>query len=145
MNTSHTLIVAATAEGLRQAEEGLDEFSTAHGLTRNDTWPFFVAVDEILSNIPKYDLSERGVEGRVEIQLHLEPGTLEMVILDDAAPFNPLEAERPDTSLAVEEREVGGLGLEIVRRLMDVVENQREDPGWNRLRLRRRLGLAPAE
>jgi anti-sigma regulatory factor (Ser/Thr protein kinase) len=45
----------------------------------------------------------------------------------------------------MEEKEVGGLGTEIVRRLMEVVEYQREDPGRNRLMLRRRLGRAPAE
>jgi anti-sigma regulatory factor (Ser/Thr protein kinase) len=43
--------------------------------------------------------------------------------------------------LSVEEQPIGGPGIEIVRRLMDVIEYQREDPGRNRLTLRRRLGL----
>ena len=141
MDTSQTLVVPATTLGLRRAEEGLDEFSAAHGLTRNDTWPFHVAIDEILSNIVKYGHPEEAPEGRVEISLHLESDSLEMVILDDAAPFNPLEAERPDTSLAAEERDIGGLGIEIVRRLMDTIEYDRVDDRQNRLTLRRRLGL----
>ena len=140
MDTSQTLVVPATTAGLRQAEEGLDEFSATHGLTRNDTWPFHVAIDEILSNIVKYGHPEGG-EGRVEIHLRLETESLEMVILDDAAPFNPLEAERPDTSLPAEEREIGGLGIEIVRRLMDTIEYDRLDDRHNRLTLRRRLGI----
>ena len=142
MDTSQTLVVPATTGGLQKAEEGLDEFSAAHGLTRNDTWPFHVAIDEILSNIVKYGHPEGAAEdSRVEISLRLEAESLEMVILDAAAPFNPLEAERPDTTLAAEDREIGGLGIEIVRRLMDAIEYERVDDRQNRLTLRRRLGL----
>lgn len=140
MDTFHTIIVPATPAGLREAERGLDEFSAAHGLTRNDTWPFHVALDEILSNIVKY--GRPGPGGRIEVSLDLlENEALEMVILDDSDAFNPLEAEAPDTSLGVEDREIGGLGIEIVRRLMSVIEYERVDERQNRLTLRRRLGL----
>jgi serine/threonine-protein kinase RsbW len=141
MDTFQTLVVPGTTEGLRAAEQGFDEFSTAHGLTRNDTWPFHVALDEILSNLVKHGFSSQRNPGRIEIELRLEAKTFEMVILDDAPPFNPLEVVGPDTSLDLEERPVGGLGIEIVRRLMDVTEYQRVDDGRNRLTLRRRLGL----
>jgi anti-sigma regulatory factor (Ser/Thr protein kinase) len=141
MDTSQTLVVPATTDGLRKAEEGLDDFSAAHGLTRNDTWPFHVAIDEILSNIVKYGHPEGEAERRVEISLRLEAESLEIIILDDAAAFNPLEAAPPDTTLAAEEREIGGLGIEIVRRLMDTIEYDRLDDRQNRLTLRRRLGL----
>jgi anti-sigma regulatory factor (Ser/Thr protein kinase) len=141
MDTFQTLVVPGTTEGLRAAEQGFDEFSAAHGLTRNDTWPFHVALDEILSNVVKYGFSGQKSPGRIEIELRLEAEAFEMVIFDDAPPFDPLEAMRPDTSLGVEERPVGGLGIEILRRLMDVIEYERGDDGRNRLTLRRRLGL----
>lgn len=141
MDTAHTLVVPASADGLRQAEEGLDDFSAAHGLTRNDTWPFHVAIDEILSNIVKYGLAGERARSEVQIFFLLEEESLEMVILDDAEAFNPLDAERPDTDLAAEDREIGGLGIEIVRRLMDFIEYERLDDQHNRLTLRRRLGL----
>ena len=118
MDTSQTFVVSATTDGLREAEGGLDEFSAAHGLTRNDTWPFHVAIDEILSNIVKYGRPAGEGEGRVEIRLELQTAeALEMVILDDAAPFNPLEAEaarhrpgrrRSVTSVASGSRSCGG-------------------------------------
>jgi len=141
MGQVQTLVVPGTPLGLEQAEKGLDDFSATHSLTRNDTWPFHVALDEILSNVVKYGWREREGKGRIEIQLALEGGALEMVVLDDAAPFNPLEAQAPDTSLPVEERPVGGLGIEIVRRLMDSIDYARLDDGNNRLTMRRRLGL----
>ena len=141
MDTVQTLDVPATPDGLRDAERGFDEFASGHGLTRNDIWPFHVALDEILSNIVKYGYAGQDATGRITIELRLEADALGMVILDDASPFDPLEAERPDTGLAAEERPIGGLGIEIVRRLMDVIEYDREDAGRNRLTLRRRLGL----
>jgi serine/threonine-protein kinase RsbW len=134
------LVVPGSADGLRQAERGLDDFSAAHGLTRNDTWPFHVALDEILSNLVRYGRRSRG-EGRIEVRLRLEGQSLEMVILDDAPAFNPLEAGLPDTTLPVEERPIGGLGIEIVRRLMDGIEYRRLHDRQNQLTLRRRLGL----
>jgi len=141
MGQVQTLVVPGTPVGLEQAERGLDDFSAMHSLTRNDTWPFHVALDEILSNLVKYGWSERAGEGRIEIRLALDGNEMEMVVLDDAAPFNPLEAQAPDTSLPVEERPVGGLGIEIVRRLMDSIDYARLDDGNNRLTMRRRLGL----
>ena len=57
---------------------------------------------------------------------------------DDGPGFDPLSAPEPDTSLGIEERPIGGLGIALVRRLMDHVEYERRD-GKNRLRLRRRL------
>lgn len=141
MGQVQTLVVPGTTAGLEQAEQGLDEFSARHGLTRNDTWPFHVALDEILSNVVKYGWLEGDGEGRIEIRLRLEGEALEMEVLDDARPFNPLEAGGPDTGLPLEERPIGGLGVEIVRRLMDTIDYARQDDGHNRLTMRRRLGL----
>ena len=57
---------------------------------------------------------------------------------DDGPAFDPLAAQAPDTTLGLDERPVGGLGLMLVRRLMDDVAYERRD-GRNHLRLRRRL------
>ena len=141
MEEVRTLVIPGTTDGLRQAEQGLDDFSAAFGLTRNDTWPFHVALDEILSNVVKYGYRGRDRGGQIEIQLHLRDKELELVVLDDAPPFNPLEVAPPDTDLPLEERPVGGLGIEIVRRLMDVIVYERANDGHNRLTMRRRLGL----
>ena len=57
---------------------------------------------------------------------------------DDAPGFDPLAVPEPDTSLAIEDRPIGGLGIALMRRLMDETEYERRE-GRNRLRLRRRL------
>jgi anti-sigma regulatory factor (Ser/Thr protein kinase) len=48
-----------------------------------------------------------------------------VAIEDDGIPFNPLEKETPDTDLPLEERKIGGLGIHLVRNLMDKVSYQR--------------------
>jgi serine/threonine-protein kinase RsbW len=141
MGQTQTLIVPGTTAGLAEAERGLDAFSAAHGLDRNDTWPFHVALDEILSNVVKYGQGPDGGGGRIEIQLRLEGEALEMVLVDDGPAFDPLEAAAPDTAASLDERPIGGLGIEIVRRLMDSIEYTRLEGGQNCLTMRRRLGL----
>ncbi len=48
-----------------------------------------------------------------------------MSITDDGIPFNPFGVETPDTKLSLEEREIGGLGIHLVRKVMDKVSYQR--------------------
>ena len=137
MEACERLLVPGSHEGIRQAAERFDAFSAAHGLSKGEVWPFHVALDETLSNIVGHGL--RGAPGaQIAIELRLIDRELEMVIVDDAPPFNPLEAAAPDTELPLEERPVGGLGIALVRKLMETVEYERSGDR-NRLRLRRKL------
>jgi len=139
LDTTHTLDVPASTDGVRLAEEALDDFSTAHGLTRNDTWPFHVALEEVLWSIVQFeDAGDHA--GRVQVELLLEGEALEMTFVFETEAFNPLEAGRADEGPGAGEAESGGLGIEIVRRLMDTIDFNRVDR-LNRLVLRRRLGL----
>ena len=58
------------------------------------------------------------------IEEHLK---LTIVIVDDGLPFNPLEVEEPDTGLALQDREIGGLGIHLVINLMDEVKYERRE------------------
>ncbi len=138
MESRDTLLVPGSREGIRQAAERFDAFSVAHGLSKGEVWPFQVALDELLSNIVGHGMQGRGPGGEIEIELRLLGREIEMLIVDDAPPFNPLEAAPPDTKLSVEDRPVGGLGITLVRQLMEVVEYERHGDR-NRLRLRRKL------
>lgn len=138
MEACERLLVPGSPEGIRQAAERFDAFTAAHGLSKGEVWPFQVALDETLSNIVGHGLLGREAGGQIEIEVRLVGREIEMLIVDDAPPFNPLEAEQPDTELPLEERPVGGLGIALVRKLMEVVEYERTD-GRNRLRLRRKL------
>jgi anti-sigma regulatory factor (Ser/Thr protein kinase) len=141
MDSASSLRVPGSEEGNRAARAGFDAFLAAHRLAPGATWPFQVALDEVLSNIVKYASKVGGEPVQVELRMRLAEGSLEIVVVDDALAFNPLEAKAPDTTQPVETRKVGGLGLALVRKLMDVVVYERTGDR-NRLLLKRRLSAA---
>jgi serine/threonine-protein kinase RsbW len=135
------LSVPATDEGIKAALDALEGLWATQGVSRAVTWPVEVSLDEVLANVVRHGLEGRGELARVELELRLEPGDpprCEVRVEDDGPEFDPLGAAAPDTSLGVEERPIGGLGIELVKRLMDEVHYERRD-GRNRLRLARRL------
>ena len=136
------LNVTATDDGIRAALDAFEALMAAHGLSKAVGWPAEVALDEVLANVVRHGLAGRAGEATVGLELRLEvgvePPVWEVVVTDDGPEFDPLRAPAPDTSAGLEERPVGGLGVALVRRLVDEVEYERRD-GQNRLRLRRRL------
>lgn len=136
------LSLPGTDEGIRSALDAAEALFAAHGLTKAVTWPVEVALDEVLANVVRHGLEGRGSGATVELELRLdagvEPPVCEVVVSDDGPEFDPLAAAAPDTSLGVGDRPIGGLGIALVRKLMDEVAYERRD-GRNRLRLRRRL------
>lgn len=81
-----------------------------------------VAVDEIYSNIAQYS---RASWSRVICKIDEE--SIVVRFMDNGRPYNLLEAKEPDLSLSLEERELGGLGIFLTRKLMDQVLYSYED------------------
>jgi len=133
-----TVVVPGSPEGVRRAVDDFEAFAAANGLHVNTTWPIHVALDEILSNVVRHAYRGRPDGGRIEVRFGLQAGELELVITDDAGPFDPLAVAEPDTGRPAEDRPVGGLGIFFVRRLMDCVEYRRRD-GRNELTCRKRV------
>ena len=123
------LSVTPTMETVPQVaafvEEHLEQFEVPMKLTMK----LMVAVDEIYSNIVRYS-------GATEAQVRLvkEADMLHLVFRDNGKPYNPLDAKEPDITASVEEREVGGLGIFMVRKMMDHVEYEYTG-GMNKLTL----------
>jgi anti-sigma regulatory factor (Ser/Thr protein kinase) len=88
-----------------------------------------LAAEEILVNIIQYAYPDGA--GEIEIEcLPAEGGGLEVSFVDEGNPFDVLAKEDPDTSLPIDERAIGGLGIYLVKRLMDRV-SYRRDSGKN--------------
>ena len=130
----HSASVPASVQGIRAAEAEIAAFAAASGLPRDALWRFHVALDELISNVARH-----GAPGSdVGLEFRLEGGVLEVTVTDDAPAFNPLEAPPLDTSAGIETRPVGGLGIALVRGLMDEVRYDRQ-AGRNRVTLRRSI------
>jgi serine/threonine-protein kinase RsbW len=138
MNDARSLDLPGSEDGVRAARTGFDAFWAAQGLPTEAAWPFQVALDEVLSNIVKHGGRAPEAPARIELTVRRTGDTVEVVVIDDAGPFNPLEAVAPNTTEPLEKRTPGGLGITLVRRLMDVVEYERVAER-NRLRMARRL------
>jgi anti-sigma regulatory factor (Ser/Thr protein kinase) len=97
-----------------------------------------LALEEILTNIMSHGyVDER--EHEIRVSLSLQPGAVRIEVEDDGRPFNPLQAPEVDTTKPLDERMAGGLGIHLVRRLMDGLEYKRERER-NRLTMRKNTG-----
>ena len=81
-----------------------------------------IAVDEIYSNIINYSGAEIAT-----VSYCIKDGKLYITFTDDGVPYNPLEAEEPDTTLSAEERKIGGLGIFMVKKMTESMDYTYED------------------
>jgi anti-sigma regulatory factor (Ser/Thr protein kinase) len=101
-------------------------FAEAHALPAEVRRSVNVALDELLANAISH-----GGTGRdpcsVTVEVELDQERVTVIFTDDGAPFDPFGRDAPDTTLSVEERPIGGLGIHLVGHLMDEVSYQRRE------------------
>ena len=85
-----------------------------------------LALEEAVTNVILYAYP-KGTDGLVDIDAILKENSLEFIITDSGVPFDPTAAPEADVTLSADERPIGGLGIFMVRKLMDEVHYQRLD------------------
>jgi sigma-B regulation protein RsbU (phosphoserine phosphatase) len=85
-----------------------------------------LAVEEAVVNVIDYAYPI-GQEGDIEIRIMSDGRTLKIIIIDSGVAFDPTAKEKADTSLSVEDRQIGGLGILLVRELLDAINYEREN------------------
>lgn len=125
------------ADRLPEAFAFLHKVWSGAGLPEERRFPFELALEEVFMNVAMHG----GYEGRpasAVIEFQRDGEEILLVVSDDGPAFDPLLLATPDTSLALEERQVGGLGVFLVREMMDDVSYARRE-GLNVLSMRKRL------
>ena len=136
MTTRRTAVPADPAQ-LSVLTEFLREFGSAAALAPAQVGNFELALEEIFLNIVMHG-SEPGVTPRVEVSLDLGTDAVTMTVEDDGPQFDPLSLPPPDVTATLADRKVGGLGVFLVRNIMDTVTYART-AGRNQLRISKRL------
>ncbi len=115
----------------------LNDWGGAIGLADNSIARINICLDELFTNIVLYGFDDDG-EHIVKFALKGDSNFVEINIEDDAKPFNPLEKVDPDFPENVEEAKIGGLGILIIRKIMDNVTYERSQ-GKNKLTMKKNI------
>jgi anti-sigma regulatory factor (Ser/Thr protein kinase) len=119
-----------------------EEFAARCRLADDERARLLVILDELFTNTVTHGYVGAAAAGNVEVVLGLQGDWLSIDFIDDGCPFDPLQAAPPDLDLPAEERPVGGLGIAIVRGLVDDAVYRRQGDR-NHLTLRRKFPLPP--
>jgi sigma-B regulation protein RsbU (phosphoserine phosphatase) len=115
----------------------VDEVCEAIGFSPAVTMQMNLALEEAVVNVMKYAYPI-GTHGNLTIEAQANDVRLKFTIIDSGKPFDPTVKADVDLSLSVQERPIGGLGIHIIRQIMDSINYERLD-GHNVLTLRKRL------
>lgn len=129
------LELRATRGEVARATEAVRLFCTQDGAGDELTHDLCLAVDEVLANIVLHGYAG-APEGRIGLRLSRDDTGYTLEFVDRGRPFNPFEAALPDLEVPAEERAVGGLGVALVRAVVDGFDYVREGD-TNCLTLRR--------
>jgi len=135
------LTVKNRIEDLLRVNSIFESFATQHEIGGRFRYHLLVSIEEILTNIIKYGFDEQGVHP-IHITFRLVLENVEMEFEDRGREFNPLEVDEPNLETAIEDRQLGGLGIHLVKKMVDVAEYRRE--GDRNILLLRKSKSSPA-
>ena len=97
-----------------------------------------IAIDELFGNIAHYAYNPEVGPATVRVDVLQEPLSVIVTFIDNGVAYDPLAKEEPDVSLSAEEREIGGLGIYMVKKSMDEISYEYKD-GQNILRIKKEI------
>ena len=97
-----------------------------------------IAIDELFGNIAHYAYNPEIGKATVRVEVIEDPLAVTITFIDNGVPYDPLAKADPDTTLSAEEREIGGLGIFMVKKTMDEITYEYKD-GQNILAIKKNL------
>ena len=118
------IVVPANLKSLESAIRFIIQGAVEAGLSEKKLSQLQLAAEEILVNIMNYAYPDQ--KGDIEITYSPKQDGVEIEVADQGLPFDPLSLPKPDINAPLEERNIGGLGIHLVRNTMDEVRYKRE-------------------
>ena len=134
----HELEVEAAAENLAMVQTFVEERLAMADCPPKALMQIGVAVEEIFINIASYAYVPQKGKAIVRVEVSEDPVAVTITFVDHGVPYDPLAKKDPDVGLTAAEREVGGLGIFMTKKIMDDVAYAYED-GKNILTLKKNL------
>ena len=131
----------ANFHSLDEIREFVGEVARQVGFSEKEVYSIQLAADEASTNIIEHAYA--GVEnGRIEIDCNITGDDLKIVIRDNGKSFDPSSVPEPNVKADLSERKIGGLGMYLMRKLMDEVFYESLPKGGNILTMIKRKGVA---
>lgn len=127
-----SIVVPAEIKEMNKVTEFVSHILEANDCSVKARIQLEVAIDEIMSNIVHY--AYEGATGEVTVECDVVEGTARICFIDSGVPYDPLKKKDPDVTLSASEREIGGLGIFMVKKSMDDLSYEYKDR-CNRLTL----------
>lgn len=132
------LAIEARTENLPEVLAFLDEQLDAADCPTKIKLQLDIAVEEIFVNIAHYAYNPEVGTAMVRVEILPDPPSIDITFIDNGVPYDPLAKADPDVTLSADEREIGGLGIFMVKKSMDDVVYEYRD-GHNILTLKKGL------
>ena len=126
MRHEFRMSVGAHPGGVREVSAAFAGFAEAHSMPAEVRRSINISLDELLANALTHGKAGRDTCA-VSVEVALDEGRATVTVTDDGPAFDPFAREAPDTTLSVEKRPIGGLGIHLVGELMDKVSYERRD------------------
>lgn len=121
------LNIDAKAENIAGVTDFINEQIAGCGCSGRTQIYIDVAADELFSNIVKYAYGNKKGTVTIRTEIKTQPLSVMITFIDSGIPYDPLKSKDPDTVSSADKREIGGLGIYIVKKSMDSVGYEYKD------------------
>lgn len=132
------LTIDATVENIERVTAFVDEQLEQLNCPLKAQMQIDIAIDELFGNIAHYAYNPKTGPATVRVDVLQEPLSVVVTFIDNGIAYDPLAREDPDVTLTTEEREIGGLGVYMVKKSMDEISYEYKD-GQNILRIKKKI------
>lgn len=121
------ITVDATIDNVQTITDFVDERLEEMNCPVKAQMQIDIVIDELCSNVARYAYSDRTGKVTVSVDTVDKPMKVWLTFIDEGIPYNPLAKEDPDITLSAEERKLGGLGIYMVKKMMDEFRYEYKD------------------
>lgn len=132
------LTIEATVENIERVTEFVNEQLEVVGCPIKAQMQIDIAIDELFGNIANYAYNPDVGSATVRVEVTESPLAVVITFIDRGVPYDPLAKDDPDVTLSAEERQIGGLGIFMVKKSMDEITYDYKD-GQNILTIKKQF------